>query len=49
MADEAPESKIAVWVLVAPVECVWTPVTPSAGDGELDFSDPDNSGLEPAL
>jgi len=49
MDGEAPQSKIAVWALVAPVECVWTPVTPSAGDGELDFSDPDNSGLEPGL
>jgi hypothetical protein len=49
MADELPQSRIVVWTLVEPVACVWTPLTPSEGDGELDFSDPDDSGLLPAL
>jgi hypothetical protein len=49
MADETPRSRLVVWELIPVVECVWTPVTPSAGDGELDFSDPDNSGLLPGL
>jgi hypothetical protein len=51
MADELPKSRLAVWELVEPIICVWTLLTPSEGDGdgELDFSDPDDSGLLPGL
>ena len=49
MADELPRSELVVWELIEPVECVWTPIVPDAGDGRLDFSDPDDSGLLPGL
>ncbi len=49
MADELPRSRLVVWELVEPVDCVWTLLTPSEGDGELDFSGPDDSGLLPGL
>ena len=49
MADELPRSSLVVWALVEVAACVWTPIVPSAGDGELDFSDPDDSGLIPGL